>query len=284
MSNRLRWVNFGYSKKAVYEQESKQVYNFARRVLARRRQTMVDLNNAAGRLYTLLNRLRSTGKNTAIQHAWAEIFGVDKDDLDQIIILNAEIVKLTEETKNLILKQDVNHDLYLKPFIKIQRVFALSLGHQVQNALEFLDEATMVGLEHCAELLSRTAMENQIEESVLNDLLNEIARLEKSILESTISVELKALLLDSLLEIKKAILYYRIHGAKGIEKAVKNTFGSVNYYRINNLTTIINNEIDKKTLLDYVGFIADIISIVSAGMNIPLLKDNISNFLLGSGK
>jgi len=245
---------------------------------------MVDFNNAAGRLYDLLKRLRSRGKTESIQHAWAGIFHIDKEDLDQIIILNAETVKLMERTKNLILKQKVNHDLYLKPFAKIQRVFALSLGHQVQNASELLDEATMVGLEHCAELLSRTARENQIEESVLLEFLNEISRLENSTLESTISDELKALILDNLLEIKRAIHHYQIHGAKGIEKAVKNTFGSVQYFTINNPIINTNNEADKKVIFDYTELIANIITIVSAGLNTPMLGEKIASFLIGSGK
>jgi hypothetical protein len=245
---------------------------------------MVDTNNTAGRLYTLLKQLKSKVKTTSIQHAWAEIFNLNKGDLGQILILNAETVKLMEETKNLILKQKVDHDLYLKPFAKIQRIFALSLEHQVQNALELLDEATMVGLEHCDELLSRTAIENQIEKSILEKLLNDIANLEKTVAESTLSDELKSLILDNLFEIKKAIDYYQIHGTQGIEKAVKNTFGSVQYFTINNPIINISNEADKKVIFDYTEFIANIITIVSAGLNAPLLVEKITDFLLGSGK
>ena len=245
---------------------------------------MVDFNNAAGRLYTILKDLKSKEKNMTIQHALAEMFNVDKNDIEQLLILNAEIVKLMEETKHLVLKQDVDHDLFLKPFVRIQRVFALGLNYQVQNTLEFLDPATMTGLEHCVELLSRTAKENKIDETVLQKLLDEIANLEKSTIESTIDEQLKTLILDNLSEIKKAIKLYWIHGAKGIEKAVKNTFGSVQYFTINNSNIEIKSEKDKKTVLDYISFIADLLSIVSLGLDIPMLKENISAFLLGAGK
>jgi hypothetical protein len=53
---------------------------------------------------------------------------------------------------------------------------------------------------------------------------------------------------------------------------------------INNPTIEIKNEKAKKTILDYISFIADLLSIVSVGLNIPMLKENISTFLLGPGK
>ena len=46
----------------------------------------------------------------------------------------------------------------------------------------------------------------------------------------------------------------------------------------------IKSEKDKKTVLDYISFIADLLSIVSLGLDIPMLKENISTFLLGAGK
>ena len=245
---------------------------------------MVDFNNAAGRLYTVLKDLKSKETNMTIQHALADMFNVDRNDIEQLLILNAEIVKLMEEAKELVLKQNVDHDLFLKPFVKIQRVFALGLNYQVQNTLEFLDPATMTGLEHCAELLSRTAKENIIEEATLQNLLHEISQLEKNVSESAINDDLKSLILDNLLEIKQAIQYYKIHGMKGIEKAVKNSLGSVQFFTFNNPVIEIKNEKAQKTVLDYISFIADLLSIVSVGLNIPMLKENISAFLLGAGK
>jgi hypothetical protein len=211
---------------------------------------MVDFNNAAGRLYTILKDLKSKEKNMTIQHALAEMFNVDKNDIEQLLILNAEIVKLMEETKKLVLKQNVDHDLFLKPFVKIQRVFALGLNYQVQNTLEFLDPATMTGLEHCAELLSRTAKENKIEEATLQNLLHEISQLEENVSESAISDDLKSLILDNLLEIKRAIQYYKIHGVKGIEKAVKNSLGSAQFFTI--LKAVTNYGFKKHETKDWV--------------------------------
>ncbi len=245
---------------------------------------MVDFNNAAGRLYTLLNELRSKNKAMTIQHAFAEMFDVDKKDIEKLVALKTEIIQLTADAKQLILKQTVDHDLYLKPFIKIQRVFALGLDHPIQNIIELLDDSTMARLEHCAELLSRNVKESQIEDTVLQQLLNNIIDLEKSVAKSTLSDELKSLILDNLFEIKKSIDYYQIHGTQGIEKAVKNTFGSVQYFTINNPIINISNEADKKVIFDYTEFIANIITIVSAGLNAPLLVEKITGFLLGSGK
>jgi hypothetical protein len=243
---------------------------------------MIGVNNPAGRLYLLLADIRSQPNDTTLQRAWAHALNIDEYDVSNLIVLIAEVVRLVEEVKGRIGNQNVDQSLYLKPFVKIQRVFTLSFGHQMTNAKEFLDDATMTGLEYCSELLARTTVEEAINADVLTELQADVDILIEKMLVANLPEDLKLLLLDCLQQIRQAILSYRIHGAKGIEAAIKTTIGSVHYYTMHAQEQPTENY-DKETFREFISFLEKVLSIVANALNINLMISGIVTRLLGPG-
>jgi hypothetical protein len=241
---------------------------------------MVKANNPAGRLYLLLQELRKQ-PGPPLQSAWANVLGI-QDDTEQVLVLLVQVVNLVQETKNLILKQNVDHSLYLKPFIKIQQLLAVGLGSSVSGGTQYLDDTTMLGLEHCAELLSRQANEPIFESELLTRLQSEVDALLERVMDTQFSEELKVLILDNLNFIRNSILNYRIRGTKGIEDAIKNAMGSAHYFSIlSGQNADLKDEHSRQVVRDFTSLIEEILSIITnalgiaqltAGVAIPLLK------------
>jgi len=245
----------------------------------------MKVNNPAARLYLLLDAVRKKNKQIALQHAWAEVLGFNQGDLETYVLRMAEIVQLTEEIKSLIAKEEVDQSLYFKPFIKIQRLFSLAAGNTVEQALPFLDDGTMTGLEHCAELLARKFPEKEIEAETLKTVEAEVDALKERIIASTLDNALKMVILDSILDIQKAIGNYRIYGSRGVEKTIQNTMGAMQYFYLSgnqNVTLQVQAENDKKAIADYIDLLEKLLSIfTNLQLQLPLLTAVIGARLLG---
>lgn len=245
----------------------------------------MKVNNPAARLYLLLDAVRRQNQQTALQHAWAGVLGFNRDDLETYVVRLAEIVQLTEEIKALIAKEDVDQSLYFKPFIKIQRLFSLAAGNTVEHALAHLDEGTMTGLEHCAELLARKFPEKEVEPETLKVVEAEVDALKERILASTLDNALKTVILDSILDIHKAIGNYRIYGSRGVEKTIQNTMGAMQYFYLSgnqNITIQAQTENDKKAIVDYIDLLEKLLSIfTNLQLQLPFLTAAIGAHLLG---
>src|SRR5437868_15229633 len=100
----------------------------------------------------------------------------------------------------------------------------------------------MVGLEFGSELLSRKIGEVPIDDEILHNIQTEIDNLIETILNSEISNDLRTLLLESLNLMRQSILNYRIHGAGGIEQAIKTTLGSIQYYTMRTPPRGVSND------------------------------------------
>lgn len=191
---------------------------------------MPDQNNPAGRLYLLLDEFRKHPDSDKVDKAWTDVFGIKPLEPLDLSLAISEVVTLVEETKKQISAQNVDHQLYMKPFIQIQKLFTLGFAHKLSTARPFVDDTVMSGLEYCAELLSRTIGETVIEQEKLDTLLENVNQLLENISESDLPNELKILLQDNLLSLRRAILHYRIHGAEGLKKAIEIALGSMWIY------------------------------------------------------
>lgn len=187
---------------------------------------MPRMNNSAGRLYIILDKFRANEDNVKVDKAWADIFGLKPADVSDLSLAISEVVKLIEEVKLQIAVQDVDLEIYMKPFAKIERIFTLGFGHKLANARVFIDDTVMAGLEFCAELLSRKMGEEVIEEEKLDDLFENINLLNERIAESDLPRDLKVLLQTNLYRLKKAVQHYHVHGARGLKDALDIALGS----------------------------------------------------------
>lgn len=194
---------------------------------------MPPTNNPAGRLYAILDEVRAKPRKKSIRNVWAETFGLEPSATADILFLIGKMIELARDAKQSINGLDnIDHEIYIKPFHNIEKAFSFAnIEDHWDNISRHLDEATMVGLSFCADVLSRTSGEQIIDQETLNDLMEQVENLTHEIMDSEIPPDLKAVLIDNLEEIRRAILEYRIRGVDGLKRALEGSLGAVIRHR-----------------------------------------------------
>jgi len=188
-------------------------------------------NNSVGRLYTLLDEVKKMGvpANTKMREVWARVFGIEPNDAEELFLLYVEILRLLKNAREDMERlPNIEPSLYLQPFQQLERAFTVSsFEHPVEHFKRFLDDATMTGLKFGAYALSQASQETIVEQEVLDNLQSEIESLIQDILQSEeIIHELRSFLIDRLDDIRRAIMYYRLNGSRGLRKALETTIGA----------------------------------------------------------
>lgn len=179
---------------------------------------MVKLDNPAGRLHEILTDARNCA-NMGILAVWERVLKAqpgNKTDIIRRILLMQE---LFDDVKNRIECIDgINMELYLSRFPELEAVVkATNLDAGWDGLKPYLNDAAMLSLAHCAEILSNYG-ENLIDDSEMNELLENIDELSEKLRTGIIDKPLKDILLDLLETMRRAITEYRIRGAEGMKR------------------------------------------------------------------
>lgn len=190
-------------------------------------------NNPAGRLHDLLSAARHQNPRENARKAWAAVFGIEPDDTGTLLKMLADLIDLAHETKVSIQRlDDVNHQLHLKPFKKIEALLSqLNLEASWESSMNYLDEPTLYGLQFSADRLSRASGFTQIGNDDILSLRKQIEELVNSVVDSSLPQELKLLLLRNLEAIRHALLAYRVRGIEGLQEEVERSVGSILLHR-----------------------------------------------------
>jgi hypothetical protein len=215
----------------------------------------------------LLGRNSELVKNPNDQHPIIFHYNVQTEILHRLIELNHLITEIEEKIKQV---EEINHDLYLKPYAKIRIVVSPTrLTDNFGSILSEITESDMVIVQFCSEQLKKIFPEKSVDESLLKELLTEIQNLYEKVKDSEIEFKLKNILLDLLETMRQALYEYRIRGFERIEEAIQRLIGiySLNKENIENSNV---EEIGKiKKLLRKFGslysFAADTVQLLGAG-------------------
>lgn len=191
---------------------------------------MIDESNPAGRLHKILSEVaRKNGDGIRIGDVWASALGCSANDQAEITRRLVEVYGLCEEVKNLIkFNPDLNHDLYLASFPKIERaILPAHLGQQWKNIRPNLDGEVLARLQFCTEALQNYYAEESIADDELTEIKELVHSLSNVVVDSAIPAELKLALLEELDRIRKAIELVKIKGAKGVKEALQGLVGAV---------------------------------------------------------
>lgn len=201
---------------------------------------MPSTNNAAGRLYIILDVFRKHPDNTALEKAWTNALDSKaKDPLKLALEIN-RVGELIIEIRRQIYRLDVDHTLYLKPFVSIVQIFGFGFTHQISHVKHFVDDSIMAGLEFCDELLSRKIGEKELDAEKVNEFLDEVNDLIQDIGEVDLPIEFKQMIRVNLTRIRLSVMHYSIHGAKGLDDALNIALGTTWTYNKRN-----NPEVDE---------------------------------------
>lgn len=186
--------------------------------------------NAAGRLHKYLATAVQGGQSgEQIKTVWARTFNLEQADAIPIFRFLSHLMDLTDEVelriKNI---DDVNSDLMLRYLDSVREGLSctnleLPWGHCRQN----LTDKALVDLEYCADAITRSYIENPLEESELKTIKDDIDGLFEDLKTSTLDRDLRLLLLDLTEELRRAVAEYEIRGASGLRRALARSVGEL---------------------------------------------------------
>lgn len=189
-------------------------------------------DNPAGRLLDLLERAKTIAKSrqkVGCLEIWTRLFEVEDNEVAKVYAGYVELINLTDTAKKAVENLDnIDRELYLKPFNRIQQGFvSTSFNHTWEQFAQYLDAATMTGLEYCSHTLSIHAGEKIIEIETLKELRKEIDNLRDKVVKATLPDVIRRLFYEKLEEMLRAIDTYQINGAEGMKRAIESAIGGV---------------------------------------------------------
>ncbi|HCH1966146.1 TPA: hypothetical protein NKR26_002434 [Vibrio parahaemolyticus] len=190
---------------------------------------MVDKNNPAGRLYSLLRDASAQPGKQPARVVWAKVLNADAKSDSDITRKIIALFQLSEEVQNIIrVIEDVNTDLYLSSFPQVEKAFfPLNLGASWSTYQQHLDKGVMTSLQFCAELLSTKYVEEKISDEDLEQITGMINELFQVIADSSLDSALRMTLLEEVERLRTALVMYQIKGAKGLKQSLQATIGMV---------------------------------------------------------
>jgi hypothetical protein len=190
---------------------------------------MEKLNNPAARLLALLRKARSRidSKNDSAT-VWARLLKVPKEDGALLLKRLGGVMELPALIQERVQSyDDVTHSLYLKWVPKVEMAFrATRLNGTFGNFNQHIDDATIYGLEHCADLISKRDAEPEITSDDLNCFRQQIESLIEEVKQAEIETNLRKFILKHLFAIRNAIEEYELFGAAPLITAFGETIAS----------------------------------------------------------
>lgn len=183
----------------------------------------------AGRLVDILQAAKTKHDQSKVKTVLAEVFNLDETDTESLLRIVADLIQLVYKTKKQIEEmENVNHDLYLKPFTRLELMLStINLEAHWKSWKNYLDEHTIYGLQFASDQLSRISMVSSIANEEIDHIKNSLQSITDEILDSSIDEDLKLLLIRNLESLRQALLAYKIKGIEGIETELALNIGSI---------------------------------------------------------
>lgn len=193
-----------------------------------------EIWNPTQRLYNLLESTRKLSKNERNQHrkireVWGEVFEVDPGDTIAIyynLTLLSQALDWTKaEIDKTILKRK---QIYTRNLGRVHK--ALNIGNldsSWQAIEQQLTEETMADLLHCADRLAESESEADLSAEELSGLLSELDALTELFSEADLDDELRIAILDLLETSRQMLADYRIRGSDALKDIIELSLGKL---------------------------------------------------------
>jgi hypothetical protein len=183
----------------------------------------------AGRLYDILNEARGKPEGDSSRKVWASVFSVPEKDTGTILRMLAELIQLAHETKTRIESlDDIDQNLYLRPFNKIERLLSqINLDAGWKHWKTQIDEPTIYGLQFCSDKLNRVTNYTKIENTEIDEIKKSLSELTDLVLKSDLDPFLKQLLVRNLESLRQSLIAYKLKGIDGIQQEIELNLGSI---------------------------------------------------------
>lgn len=189
-------------------------------------------DNPGQRLLLLLTQAK-THMNQPTRNAWAAVFGIDANDLGEILSQGAMTYRLALETRAAV--ETYVHDdpdLILQHFAGVEQTvgnFQSMTAHP--NMAQFLAPYTSLAeysLRHAASLLHRRQAEAVLSDASLTKLSEQTRELIQSVTDSPdLEDDLKLWMTDLLSEVSAALARVAVSGTAGLNRATDRLVGGI---------------------------------------------------------
>ena len=176
-------------------------------------------DNPAGRLFLILQKSKKIDDQVKMKNAWSEIFDVESENSAKILRKLGEINQLPSEIREKIHSLDnVNHKLALKQMYKVEAALSkINFNSTWKNFKNSIDEATMLSIEYCSDILSRNFNNKVLDENELKSLKTRAQEFKNDLSNYEIDLELKKYIYEKVGEIERAIFDYELTGSVTIK-------------------------------------------------------------------
>ncbi len=164
-----------------------------------------------------------------MKEVWGRVSGVDPMDTPRTLAVLLDLMGLVAVTRRRIeALEHVDKDTYLKPIKEIETAFAVTNLDTIWGSFKrHTSDATMVGLAFCSDTLSRVTPEDVLDEAILDELKHDVEAMIDDVDKADIVSTLKAVILDHLESIRRAVVEYKIRGTQGLRQALDSGIGSL---------------------------------------------------------
>lgn len=189
---------------------------------------MINEDNPAGRLYSILREVELQNEQEQTRKAWATVFGVPQYNELEILRGLISMQALVDETETLISSNEqLNSQLFLKSFSQLKKaVSAQNLASPWRTYKEGLTVEAMTRLEFCAEVLGKTHKEDLLTSKEIDEVKKALNDAIEFVEQSGIEYELKIFILSKFELVRRGIFDYKISGASALRNVVEAIIGS----------------------------------------------------------
>ena len=191
----------------------------------------IHLDNPAGRLYAFLEAARQFAPDQPMRHAWGQALGVNPADLSQFWRRVAMVSALPDEVEQAVRRlPDANEELLLRPLprARVALSAAFTMGGTNNLFVNEFDAITLLGLEHCSDLLHRARFEPEIDSDTLEQLQQSIDKLIQVLdKQDDLDPVLERFIREHSAAIARALVDVRIRGAEALAEVVDSVVGAM---------------------------------------------------------
>lgn len=193
--------------------------------------TMPVADNPGSHLLSFLRRILAAkaADNDKFRDVVAKVLEIDISDKTEqykLMINLHKMVSHVEECSKRI--PDLNEELYLRKVREFGAVLCqIGPGSPWAEFRKRVTPDMVLGIEFCSNMLGPHIAADVIHEEEIKKLRAKVERLISEILTSTLSDDLKRSLVDYLRRVWEALVYYALHGNRGLEEALESGMATI---------------------------------------------------------
>lgn len=187
--------------------------------------------NSAERLLKIYDELTPINKETSMRQVWASVFELNESDQDledNLVKLLTAVREQVDKTRISLTTYGVPDDLTHPGFARLKETASAANLNTAWSGMKQSIQTTECRLSFAwsAWVLSKES-ESELNNEGLLELLNELRDLEAKILETDMSLKLRAFLQQKIKDIKNAILLSKVEGSQSIKDTFDTIAGSI---------------------------------------------------------